>query len=180
MDHFFRYAKILPLYSLTRGYQSYSNSPKLFMVEIDFQSSFHQLKMSPLSQRFLELLYHGQKYSYTRLPIDHDLAPGIFQQFARTILSHVCTSRHCKQYLPRWLVLYHQWHWQTSAWYLICWRAKNHYGQFLRNYYLGFMIWLSSPHVDQTSLQAYYDRLLSQLRRGTCLLTRLTTHRWLC
>lgn len=59
------------------------------MVKLDLRAGFHQLPLAASSYNHNGISYKGVKYSLTRLPMGHALAPFLFQRFAEAVLNEI-------------------------------------------------------------------------------------------
>lgn len=76
------------------------------MVMIDLRSGFHQLPLARSTYNHNGICYKGTKYSLTRLPMGHALAPYLFQRFAEAVLDEVAMALNIDgiAYLDDWLL----------------------------------------------------------------------------
>lgn len=76
------------------------------MIKIDLKSGFHQLPLAKSSYNHNGICYRGQKYSLTRLPMGHALAPYLFQRFSEAVLDEVSLALNIDgiAYLDDWLL----------------------------------------------------------------------------
>lgn len=75
------------------------------MIKIYLRSGFHQLPLSKDSFNHNCICYKGQKFSLTRLPMGHALAPYLFQRFSEAVLDEVSLALNIDgiAYIDDWL-----------------------------------------------------------------------------
>lgn len=59
------------------------------MIKLDLKAGFHQVPLAQSSYNHNGISYKGTKYSLTRLPMGHALAPFLFQRFAEAVLDEI-------------------------------------------------------------------------------------------
>lgn len=59
------------------------------MIKVDLTSGFHQIPLAKSSYKHNGISYTSTKYSLTRLPMVHALAPYLFQRFAEAVLDEI-------------------------------------------------------------------------------------------
>lgn len=99
-----------PRFSLHSAGTALKSIPhKAFLIKIDLQSGFHQLKIDPSTGKFNGVYHNRVKYRLTRLPMGHALAPGVFQRFSDVIIRHIYDVLEVRgvAYLDDWL-FYHE------------------------------------------------------------------------
>lgn len=76
------------------------------MIQLDLKAGFHQLPLAESSHNHNGICYKGVRYSLTRLPMGHALAPYLFQRFAEAVLSDVSLALNVDgiAYLDDWLL----------------------------------------------------------------------------
>lgn len=76
------------------------------MIKLDLKSGFHQIPLAASSHNHNGKSYKGIKYSLTRLPMGHALAPFLFQRFAEAVLDEVSLALNVDgiAYLDDWLL----------------------------------------------------------------------------
>lgn len=76
------------------------------MIKLDLRSGFHQIPLARSSYNHNGISYRGIKYSLTRLPMGHALAPFIFQRFAEAVLDEILLALNVEgiAYLDDWLL----------------------------------------------------------------------------
>lgn len=76
------------------------------MIKVDLTSGFHQILLAKSSYKHNGISYRGTKYSLTRLPMVHALAPYLFQRFAEAVLDEINLALNIGgiAYLNDWLL----------------------------------------------------------------------------
>lgn len=76
------------------------------MIKVDLTSGFHQIPLAKSSYKHNGISYSGTKYSLTRLPMGHALAPYLFQRFAEAVLNKINVALNIDgiAYLNDWLL----------------------------------------------------------------------------
>lgn len=76
------------------------------MIKLDLKAGFHQIPLATSSHNHDGICYRGIKYSLTRLPMGHALAPYLFQRFAEAVLDEVPLALNVDgiAYLDDWLL----------------------------------------------------------------------------
>lgn len=101
---------VLPDFSLkSAGLAIRDLQPNDLMIKLDLKAGFHHLPLHAHSFNHIGLYYRGVKYSLTRLPMGHALAPALFQRFARAVLTEVELALDVRTiaYLDDWLLAHH-------------------------------------------------------------------------
>jgi hypothetical protein len=79
------------------------------MIKIDLKSGFFQVQVRQQYTHFYGIYYRKKRYSWTRIPMGHPMAPSIMQRLATTVARHLhqeCDV-HMVAYLDDWLVYGH-------------------------------------------------------------------------
>lgn len=96
-----------PKFSLLSAGEAIRNIPLgNNMIKLDLKSGFHQLPLAKTSFNHNGICYKNTKYSLTRLPMGHALAPFLFQRFAEAVLDEVLLALNVEgiAYLDDWLL----------------------------------------------------------------------------
>jgi hypothetical protein len=80
-------------------------SPNSTMVKMDLKSGFFQLAIHPQYWRYYGVYYNRQRFTWTRLPMGHPLAPSMMQRVATAVARSVTHTFQITMvaYLDDWL-----------------------------------------------------------------------------
>lgn len=98
---------VAPKFSLLTAGDAIRNIPLgNNMIKLDLRSGFHQIPLAESSYNHNGISYRNIKYSLTRLPMGHALAPFLFQRFAEAVLQEVNLALNVEgiAYLDDWLL----------------------------------------------------------------------------